>query len=151
MHASSLSGLASHPIPGEFAEPNPDFTARVRLLIDTFDEGNVTAAARRIGCSQRGLAKVYNGETTQPGLLFLQLLIRAYVNRGRLRVDADWIITGRCRVDKERLAAAKSEFIEQVVEAVRDNLSKLGASVVRRSGRANSPIAPGSSDMLLRD
>lgn len=66
-----------------------DFCARVKLLIDRYDDGNVTAAARRLRVSQRGLQKVYVGETTEPRLTLVQALVRVY--RG---ADARWILLG---------------------------------------------------------
>lgn len=66
-----------------------DFCARVKLLIDRYDDSNVTAAARRLRVSQRGLQKVYVGETTEPRLTLVQALVRVY--RG---ADARWILLG---------------------------------------------------------
>lgn len=77
-----------------------DFARRVRIIIDKYDEGNVTAAARRIGVSQRGLAKIYAGETTSPRLDLVQAVIVAYPAE-----DPLWIVLGKPLDDEARIAA----------------------------------------------
>ena len=62
--------------------------ARITQLIDRKEGGNVAAAARRLGVSQRGLSKVYSGETRHPRADLLQALVREY------GADPAWLLTG---------------------------------------------------------
>ena len=69
------------------AEKTPIAT-RIAYLIDHHEGGNVAAAARRLGMSQRGLAKVYRGETKHPRAPLLQALVKEY------GADPAWLLTG---------------------------------------------------------
>ena len=69
------------------AEKTP-IAIRIAQLIDQEESGNVAAAARRLGVSQRGLAKVYGGQTRHPRADLLQALVREY------GTDPAWLLTG---------------------------------------------------------
>jgi len=70
------------------AGPSP-IARRIRQLIDQHEDGNVTAAAKRLGCSQRGLAKIYAGQTQHPRADLLAAIVEAY------EVDPGWLLTGK--------------------------------------------------------
>ena len=71
----------------------PGFTDRARYLINMYDEGNVSRAAERMGASQRGLQKIYSGETPDPRLSSVQKFLTRYALSGP-KVDPLWILAG---------------------------------------------------------
>jgi len=67
--------------------PSP-VAIRIRQIIDREEGGNVSSAARKLKLSQRGLQKIYVGETDHPGANILEALVNKY------RLDAQWLLTG---------------------------------------------------------
>jgi hypothetical protein len=77
-----------------------ELAARVRELIDRFDEGDVAAAARRIGARELDLRAILAAESSHPSLAALSAIVRGY------DVDTWWLICGEtdcgCDVPAER-------------------------------------------------
>lgn len=84
------------------------FCQRVRFLVDKYDEGNVTAASRRLKVSQRGLQKVYSGVTSEPRLRMITAVLNAYPSE-----DAAWILTGKVRPIQEQIASAAHAMLAE--------------------------------------
>ncbi len=108
--------------PKSSASAARDFCARVRFLIDTYDEGNVSAAARRLKVSQRGLQKVYSGEVLDPRLTFIQSVLRTYHQE-----DPLWILLG----EESRAAAFVDERVEARLQEALRRLSAAAPALVR--------------------
>ena len=89
---------------------------RIRHLIDTEDQGNVSAAARRLGCPQRTLAKVYSGETRNPGADLLQAIVERYP------VDPAWLLTG---VESREWTEREERIRQQAVKLLMRMLESL--------------------------
>jgi len=89
---------------------------RIRHLIDEEDGGNVSAAARRLGCPQRTLAKIYAGETSNPGSDLLQLIVERYP------VDPAWLLTG---VESREWAERETRSRQQAVKLLEQLLASL--------------------------
>ena len=68
---------------------DPSISNRIREVLDREESGNVAAAARKLGYSQRGLAKIYHGETQNPRADLLEAVVRVY------EVDPEWLLTGK--------------------------------------------------------
>jgi hypothetical protein len=71
--------------------PNDNVNARVRIVVDAHFDGNVAKAARVLGMSQRGLAKLYRGDVRNPQLQSMLALVRGLMSYE----DPLWILTGR--------------------------------------------------------
>ena len=65
-----------------------ELAARVRELIDRFDQGDVATAARRIGARESDLRAIIAGESNHPSLAALSAIVRGY------DVDTWWLICG---------------------------------------------------------
>ena len=90
---------------------------RMRTVIERYEAGNVSAAARKLGQSPRGLSKVLSGETTYPRADLLQALVRAYP------VDPAWLLTGtpssEWTVAEEKVTAEAERLITAVLDELR--------------------------------
>jgi len=78
-----------------------DFAQRVRDLIDTHLHGNVAAAARELGVSQRSLHDLYVGKTDDPRLTMIQAILNRFPSE-----DARFILLGERTDDGLRFKAA---------------------------------------------
>lgn len=91
---------------------------RIREILDRYDDGNVTAAARRLGVSPRGLAKVYNGQTVAPRVDLLLVIAREYP------VDPTWLLTGHGSPEwahsDERVKQEAERLLLEVLERLRE-------------------------------
>lgn len=103
-----LKAMAEAIIPEELA-------ARVRGLVDRFDNGDVSSAARRIGAREADLRTIVAGESTQPSLAALSAIVRGY------DVDTWWLISG------EREAATRLPAERRV--GTLNLLSELGTTL----------------------
>jgi hypothetical protein len=65
-----------------------ELAARVRDLVDRFDQGDVVRAARRIGTREADLRAIVAAETAHPSLASLSAIVRGY------DVDTWWLISG---------------------------------------------------------
>lgn len=65
-----------------------ELAARVRGLIDRYDEGDVSRAARRIGARETDLQSITEAKSFEPSLPALSAIVRGY------DVDAWWLISG---------------------------------------------------------
>lgn len=62
--------------------------ARVRELVDRFDAGDASTAARRIGARESDLRAILSAESSDPSLAALSAIVRGY------DVDTWWLICG---------------------------------------------------------
>lgn len=109
-----------------------DFCARVAFLIDKHYKGNVSQAARDLRVSQRGLAKVYAGETTEPRLTLIQQLLKRF-----RAYDPLWIILGEESTASKQLDAAAREHARVLLRrqlAELDDLAKVESPSARGAG-----------------
>jgi len=65
-----------------------ELAARVRGLVDQFDEGDAARAARRIGAREADLRAILNAQSSSPSLGTLSAIVRGY------DVDTWWLISG---------------------------------------------------------
>src|SRR4051794_1597243 len=65
-----------------------ELAARVRELVDRFDDGDVVRAARRIGAREADMRAIVAAETAHPSLASLSAIVRGY------DVDTWWLISG---------------------------------------------------------
>jgi hypothetical protein len=65
-----------------------ELAARVRDLIDQYDHGDVSRAARHLGTREADLRLILKGESSEPSLAALSAIVRGY------DVDAWWLISG---------------------------------------------------------
>jgi transcriptional regulator with XRE-family HTH domain len=88
--------------------------ARIAEVIDRREQGNVSAAARLLGVSQTGLAKIYRGETSDPRADLLVRICEAY------SVDPSWLLLGESRAEvTQRVAKADAQHLAvRILEAV---------------------------------
>jgi len=103
--------LTNHNVAHEIAD-------RIRTLIARQDEGDVTAAARRL---ERPIADLYLPERVlaagdEPALDFLASIIRNY------DADACWLITGRTAGQRPALSTEARITIVEVLGEVSDRL-----------------------------
>ena len=89
---------------------------RIRQLVDEQDGGNVSAAARRLDCPQRTLAKVYSGETKNPRADLLQAVVKFYL------VDPGWLLTG---VESGTWATGEARTKQQAIHILKQLLESL--------------------------
>jgi hypothetical protein len=85
---------------------------RVKYLVDTYFEGNVTKGARELGVSQRALHKLYTGQTPHPRLGMIQALLTRLPD-----VDARWLVLGVPSEDARRFEQATRARAEHVAKA----------------------------------
>lgn len=107
-----------------------DIVARIRTIIDRYEEGNVSAAARRLGVSQRGLAKCYKGGkggTRDPRVSLVAAIVRTYP-----RVDVRWLITGRAETSS---GAVDAQASMRAAELLEQHAVKLRAMAMVRAAR----------------
>lgn len=70
-----------------------ELAARVRDLVDRFDDGDVERAARRIGTRECDLRTIVTAGTDRPSLATLSAIVRGY------DVDTWWLISGEKDAD----------------------------------------------------
>ena len=94
-------------------------TKRIKKIVDRFEFGNISAAATRLKVSQRGMAKIYHGETESPGYEILAKIAEKYP------VDPCWLLTGAHsdvwanseeRVEREASARAVRYIHDMLIE-----------------------------------
>lgn len=66
-----------------------DLADRVKLLIDTYWEGNVNRAAKALGIPQPTLQRIGSGKTPNPRVKLLQQIASG------CNVSTDWLLTGK--------------------------------------------------------
>ena len=103
--------------------------ARIAQLIDREESGNVAAAARQLGVSQRGLAKVCSGETRHPRVSLLQALVREY------GADPAWLLTGIPAVDWPASDSVDATIVNELPVELLDALRAVWPSVISRLRR----------------
>lgn len=90
---------------------------RIKRIVDQEEGGNVSAAARRLGCSSSGLQKIYAGETTHPRSDLLVSLVREY------GVDPEWLLLGEeaCSTDREStlVRAEAVKLLRRILDELR--------------------------------
>jgi len=88
--------------------------ARIAEVIDRREQGNVSAAARRLGVSQTGLAKIYRGETSDPRVDLLVRMCEVY------SVDPSWLLLGESKAEvAQRVVTADAQHLAgRILEAV---------------------------------
>jgi transcriptional regulator with XRE-family HTH domain len=114
------------------AEQTP-IAARIAHLIDQREGGNVAAAARRLGVSQRGLAKVYAGETRHPRADLLQALVREY------GADPAWLLTGIPAEEWPESSQLSAASGVRLPDELLDALRKVWPDLVSRIRREAEP------------
>ena len=65
-----------------------ELAARVRELVDRYDGGDVTRAAKRIGARETDLRAILAAQSAKPSLAALSAIVRGY------DVDTWWLISG---------------------------------------------------------
>lgn len=70
---------------------------RVRTLVDTFCDGNVSEFARVIGVSQPTIRDVVGTKQVKPGFDALKKM----VENSSLSINSDWLMTGKGRMKKD--------------------------------------------------
>ena len=89
--------------------------ARIKQVIDDFEQGNISAAARRLDCSSSGLQKICAGETESPRSDLLHRIVREY------GVDPRWLLMG----DTEKVATGDGQARREAVKLLREMLNVL--------------------------
>jgi transcriptional regulator with XRE-family HTH domain len=107
------------------AEQTP-VAARIAHLIDQREGGNVAAAARRLGVSQRGLAKVYAGETKHPRADLLEALVKEY------EADPAWLLTGITSREWSESGRLSADSGTQLPDELLDALRKVWPDLVSK-------------------
>jgi hypothetical protein len=126
---------------GSAVDPDSrELAARIRQIIDKYDHGNVSQAARRLapfvagGVSQRGLTKVYNGETTDPHASLVQAVLLAYPGE-----DPRWVLTGEEEPVEERIERRARVHAHAMLSAMLEGLAdETPATVVPADGFASA-------------
>ena len=109
-----------------------ELAARVRELIDRFDDADVAAAARRIGARECDLRAIVAGESNHPSLAALSAIVRGY------DVDTWWLICGEADQGSELPAERRVGTLNL--------LSELGTALTLQ--RRLHGISPGLTDGL---
>lgn len=111
---------------GSAVDPDSrELATRIRQIIDKYDHGNVSQAARRLapfvagGVSQRGLTKVYNGETTDPHASLVQAILLAYPGE-----DPRWVLTGEEEPVEERIERRARVHAHALLSAMLEELTE---------------------------
>ncbi len=107
----------------------PTISTRIRDLIDKHHDGNVSEAASMLGISQRGLQKIYHGETTDPHVSIIVAIARIY-GRSPYFVDVHQLILGTPAPEVAQVAHA------QATDIVRQMLAQVGTGGARTPRRA---------------
>ena len=96
-----------------------EIAERIRTLIARQDDGDITAAARRL---ERPIADVYSPErviasSNEPAAVaFLATVVRTY------ETDACWLITGEAARTSNSLSSEARDAIVEVLEELSDHL-----------------------------
>ena len=82
----------------------------------------MTAAAKRLGCSQRGLAKIYAGQTQHPRADLLAAIVESY------EVDPGWLLTGKTSESwaKDRIRAEAGREARRLVARMAEEYGPRG-------------------------
>lgn len=109
---------------------NTSINERIKMIADTYCNGNVSELARLVGVNQPVLRDVIGTKQVKPGFDALNRI----VENSTLKINADWLLTGRGEmlIDSEKKQAhrpeakhsASNEYIfKRFEELIRENES----------------------------
>lgn len=98
-------------------DSDADFRDRVKYLIDKHFDGNVTEAGRVMGIPQRTFAKIYAGDTANPGLGFIQALCAHF-----RFIDPYWILLGEENSQERKFESAARAHSKLILKSMLDRL-----------------------------